>query len=67
MAVFGGWGDSLVQIRLSSERITDGGMAHMARCTRLENMFIPRGVTWRPGPGTAPQRPSLRRMSAAMA
>lgn len=46
MAVFGGWG-SLLQIRLSSERITDAGMAHMARCTRLENMFIPRGVTWR--------------------
>ena len=47
MAVFGGWGESLLQIRLSSERITDGGMAHMARCTRLENMFIPWGVTWR--------------------
>ena len=47
MAVFGGWGESLLQIRLSSERITDAGMAHMARCTRLENMFIPRGVTWR--------------------
>ena len=46
MAVFGGWG-SLLQIRLSSERITDAGMAHMARCARLENMFIPRGVTWR--------------------
>ena len=47
MAVFGGWGESLLQIRLSSERITDAGMAHMARCTRLENMLIPRGVTWR--------------------
>ena len=47
MAVFGGWGESLLQVRLSSERITDAGMAHMARCTRLSNMFIPRGVTWR--------------------
>ena len=47
MAVFGGWGESLLQIRLSSERITDAGMAHMAACARLEGMFIPRGVTWR--------------------
>ena len=46
LAVFGGWG-SLLQIRLSSERITDAGMAHLARCARLGNMFIPRGVTWR--------------------
>ena len=68
MAVFGGWGDSLVQIRLSSERITDGGMAHMARCTRLEKRVHPQGRDLAAGgPGPLPQRPSLRRMSAAMA
>ena len=47
MEVFGSWGGSLLQLRLNSDRITDAGMAHMARCTRLTNMFIPKGVTWR--------------------
>ncbi len=46
MEVFGGW-ESLLQVRLQGDHITDGGMAHMAGCARLTNMFIPPGVTWR--------------------
>lgn len=47
MAVFGSWGRSLLQIRLNSDRITDAGMAHMAGCTRLTNMFVRKRVTRR--------------------
>ena len=49
MAVFGGWGDTLLQIRTGwdSDHVTDDGMAHMARCHQLTNMFLPQQVTWR--------------------
>ena len=40
MAVFGGWGDSLLQIRLSSERITDAGLRLLQRLKQLEWIYL---------------------------
>ena len=47
MTVFGSWGDTLLQIRIGTDHISDNGMASLTRCRQLRNIFVPRSVTWK--------------------